>query len=215
MPTYKTPDVYVEELSVFPPSVAEVGTAIPAFIGHTEKAIRKTEDLSGKPTKIFSLKEFEDYFGFPRADDINISVDDDGAGGFKVTAFADPTITYLLYYAVKMYFDNGGAQCYIVSVGTYADAIALTAANNTKGLQVGLDRVAQEDEPTLLVIPEAVKLSATDFGTLAQAVLKQCGDLKDRFGIFDIHDGETRLTPTTLATNRKHFGTSDKLKYGA
>ena len=36
--TYKTPGVYVEEISVFPPSVAQVETAIPAFIGYTEKA---------------------------------------------------------------------------------------------------------------------------------------------------------------------------------
>ena len=40
MPTYRTPDVYVEEISVFPPSVAEVETAIPAFVGYTEFARR-------------------------------------------------------------------------------------------------------------------------------------------------------------------------------
>ncbi len=33
MPTYKTPDVYVEEISKLPSSVAQVETAIPAFIG--------------------------------------------------------------------------------------------------------------------------------------------------------------------------------------
>jgi len=33
---YKTPGVYVEEISTFPPSVAEVATAIPAFIGYTQ-----------------------------------------------------------------------------------------------------------------------------------------------------------------------------------
>ena len=38
MSTYKTPDVYVKEISTFPPSVAEVETAVPAFIGYTEKA---------------------------------------------------------------------------------------------------------------------------------------------------------------------------------
>ena len=38
MPTFTTPDVYVREIRVFPPSVAEVETAIPAFIGYTEKA---------------------------------------------------------------------------------------------------------------------------------------------------------------------------------
>ena len=37
MPTYKTPGVYTEEISKFPPSVAEVATAIPAFIGYTEE----------------------------------------------------------------------------------------------------------------------------------------------------------------------------------
>ena len=58
---YKTPGVYVEEISVFPPSVAAVETAIPAFIGYTEKAIKDGEDLKLKPTRITSLKEFEDY----------------------------------------------------------------------------------------------------------------------------------------------------------
>ncbi|MGA7215312.1 MAG: hypothetical protein WBX20_14000, partial [Terrimicrobiaceae bacterium] len=64
MPTYNTPDVYVEEISVFPPSVAEVETAVPAFIGYTEKAIKKApNDLIIVPTKVYSLKEYEQYFG--------------------------------------------------------------------------------------------------------------------------------------------------------
>jgi phage tail sheath protein FI len=56
MVAYRTPDVYVEEIPVFPPSVAEVGTAIPAFIGYTERAIKNTaDDLLLKPTRISSL----------------------------------------------------------------------------------------------------------------------------------------------------------------
>ena len=74
MPTYKTPDVYVEEISVFPPSVAEVETAIPAFIGYTEIARKTTDnDLILKPTKIFSLKEYEQYYGFPEDDTIALT----------------------------------------------------------------------------------------------------------------------------------------------
>ena len=42
--SFKTPGVYVVEKSIFPPSVAEVETAIPGFIGYTEKA---TEYKSG------------------------------------------------------------------------------------------------------------------------------------------------------------------------
>ena len=43
MTSYKTPNVYVEEISTFPPSVAEVSTAIPAFIGYTEKGGKSKE----------------------------------------------------------------------------------------------------------------------------------------------------------------------------
>jgi uncharacterized protein len=35
-----TPGVYIEEVNAFPGSVVEVATAIPAFIGYTEKATR-------------------------------------------------------------------------------------------------------------------------------------------------------------------------------
>lgn len=38
--SYRTPGVYIEEISKFPPSIAEVETAIPAFIGYTEKAVK-------------------------------------------------------------------------------------------------------------------------------------------------------------------------------
>ncbi len=60
---YKTPGVFVEEISKFPPSIAQVETAIPAFIGYTEKAKKSGEDLTIKPTRITSLLEYETYFG--------------------------------------------------------------------------------------------------------------------------------------------------------
>src|SRR6185436_2203419 len=137
MATYRSPDVYVEEIPVFPPSVAEVGTAIPAFIGYTEKAIKNTNgDLILKPTKIYSVKEFETLYGFPNDDAIAMTIAADDAGGFKVTAMTEPATSYLLYYAVKMYFDNGGNQCYIVSVGGYhaPPVFDLTGDANTSGL---------------------------------------------------------------------------------
>jgi phage tail sheath protein FI len=56
---YKTPGVYVEEIPKFPPSIAPVETAIPAFIGYTEKAIMDVaDDLRLKPTRISSMVEF-------------------------------------------------------------------------------------------------------------------------------------------------------------
>jgi uncharacterized protein len=215
MPTYKTPDVYVEEISVFPPSVAEVETAIPAFIGYTEKATKKApNDLILVPTKIFSLKEYEQYFGGPKDDAIAITVADNPAGGFTVAAFTEPAVKYLLYYSVKLFFDNGGGKCYITSVGNYQNpgVIDLTGDATTFGLQDGLNAVALEDEPTLIVIPEAVNL--TNYQTWVQAVLTQCDKLRDRFAIFDIRDGKTDLDGPAQNTNRGFFG-SNFLKYGA
>ncbi len=224
MPTYRTPDVYVEEIQTFPPSVAEVGTSIPAFIGWTEKATKAAaNDLLLKPTKIYSIKEYEALFGFPPAPDISVAITET-AGVVTSTTVTPPTTWYVLYYAVKMFFDNGGAQCYIVSVGTYSPTPgvatftltgdATTSAVTGYGLQDGLDALSLEDEPTLIVIPESVKLSSGDYTTLVQAVLTQCGRLRDRFAIFDVHGGGAALNTSDLGTNRGYFG-NNNLKYGA
>ncbi|WP_342375420.1 phage tail sheath subtilisin-like domain-containing protein [Myxococcus stipitatus] len=224
MPTYRTPDVYVEEIQTFPPSVAEVGTSIPAFIGWTEKATKASaNDLLLKPTKVYSIKEYEALFGFPAAPDIPVTVTEAG-GVISAATVAPPTTWYLLYYAVKMFFDNGGAQCYVISVGTYSPTPAtstftLTGDASTSpvtgyGLQDGLDALSLEDEPTLVVIPESVNLSSGDYTTLVQAVLAQCNRLRDRFAIFDLHGGGTSLDSAGLTANRGYFG-NNFLKYGA
>jgi Bacteriophage tail sheath protein len=212
--TYRTPDVYIEEISVFPPSVAEVETAIPAFIGYTEKA-RKTadNDLLLKPTKIYSFTEFEQYFGLAKDETIPVaatSIVEEGITTGVTVAVTSPPLSFLLYFAVKMFFDNGGGKCYIVSVGDYAATLGLT------GLKSGLDVLALEDEPTLLVVPDAVKLTATEFGSLAQAMLAQCNLLKDRFAILDVHGGGDLdgLDDDELEDNRELFG-ANHLKYGA
>ena len=207
MPTYRTPDVYVEEISVFPPSVAEVETAIPAFIGYTGQARKVSAgDLSNRPTKIYNFAEYEQYFGGPDTPDIDVALVADGPG-FIATVTA-PTVTYLLYYAVKMFFDNGGGKCYIVSVGGYADAIDIA------DFTAGLDAVALEDEPTLLVCPEAVRLSGTGYDTMSQNMLIQCGTLKDRFAILDLFGGDAPQDNTALTANRARIG-NNNLKYGA
>ncbi len=62
---YQTPGVYIQEISASPASVVEVETAIPAFIGYTEKAEENGEDLTNKPKRIKTLVEFEQLFGGP------------------------------------------------------------------------------------------------------------------------------------------------------
>lgn len=222
MATYKTPDVYIEEISAFPPSVAEVETAIPAFIGYTEKAQKTTaNDLILKPTRLSSLKEYEQYYGKSAYDDIDISVNDISTEGLETVSFSPPSPSYILWYCMKMFFDNGGGKCYIASTGTHQSTPVIDLAGDTGtdpttmyGLQDGLRAVQKEDEPTLIIIPEAISLPETEYQTLVQAVLTQCNTIQNRFGIFDIHGGGSTLNPTALSTNRGYFG-NNFLKYGA
>ena len=207
MPTYRTPDVYVEEISTFPPSVAEVETAIPAFIGYTERA-RKivANDLLNRPTKIYSFAEYQQYYGAPAAPDIAVALST--AGSSFTATVTPPTPTHLLYYAVKMFFDNGGGKCYIVAVGDYVGAMDIAE------LTAGLEAVALEDEPTLLVCPDALRLGGNGYDTMSQNMLIQCGTLKDRFAILDLFAGSSAQDAAALLANRARVG-NNNLKYGA
>src|ERR1700754_1945847 len=104
MATYKTPGVYVEEISTFPPSVAEVETAIPAFIGFTEKGILNL------PKKITSFKEYEDYFG--KADPqkkitVIVDIEKDAAGNKISETVVDVSVkdpsNNVMHYALQLY----------------------------------------------------------------------------------------------------------------
>ena len=65
----KTPGVYINEIDAFPQSVAQVATAIPAFVGYTEKG--PTE-----PTRIVSMLEYMQFFGGgPQPSKITIKLD--------------------------------------------------------------------------------------------------------------------------------------------
>ena len=209
MTTYRTPGVYVEEVPAFPPSVTEVETAIPAFIGHTGRATRVTEgDLRDQAVKIHSFAEFERYYGAPAAPDIDIALAKTDA--VYLASVNAPDTPYILYYAVKMYFDNGGGKCYIVSIGDYENDFDVEAF--ARGLRV----VADEDEPTLLICPEADRLDGTGYDTITQVMLAQCGRLKDRFAIIDLFGGDasTRQDAATLSANRARLGNGN-LQYGA
>ncbi|CAL2062754.1 phage tail sheath C-terminal domain-containing protein [Tenacibaculum sp. 190524A05c] len=220
MSAYKTPGVYVEEIVKFPPSVAQVETAIPAFIGYTEKAKKKIDgDLANKPTRITSLLEYETYFGFARKETgITVTVTDTHVDGeqdrtLKVEAPTSPK-PYLMYYAMQMYFANGGGPCYIVSVDTYVNDLGNENSISFDDLNDGLDKLRKEDEPTLIVFPDAKKLSEVDFYTLYNNALIQCNEMQDRFAIIDTHTSTDSVADALAARNRLNLE-KDYLKYGA
>jgi uncharacterized protein len=211
--TYKTPGVYVEEIPKLPPSVAQVETAIPAFIGYTKQAEKSGENLTNKPTRISSLLEFESLYGGASVPaTINVTIDT--ANNNAVTAVTAPTTQrYMMYDALRLFFDNGGGDCYIVSVGAYGVAPAL--GTDSSGLRGGVKSLEKFDEPTIILIPDAVQLSSeSEFFSLQQFTLSQCAKLQDRVGVFDLKENILEGQETAVDNFRNAIGINN-LKYGA
>ncbi len=213
---YTVPGVYVEEISTLPPSVAGVATAIPAFIGYTEKALdKKGNSLSGEVVvqRIDTFLEYKQYFG-ENPKFVKFAAESTGGNSVlkrkNAAGDADASLlhTHLMYYALRMYFANGGGTCYIVSVARY-DATAATVETIDKGkMKAGLDKLAEYDEPTLILMPDAVHLPETDYHTLCGHVLTQCNDLQDRFGIFDVlnEDADAVKFRPGIGNNNLNYG---------
>lgn len=205
--TLKTPGVYIDEVSLLPPSVAGVETSIPAFIGYTEKADdKKVGDLDMKPTKIKSLKDYETYFGKVAESGIKVSiVDDTDASDVLLRRTVSVQVTPAkrnMYYQMQLFFANGGSVCYVVSVGQGSSSVA----PDTDELADGLEKVKKLDEPTLIVFPDAINsTNEAKVYDLYKKALKQAADLQDRFVIMDVK---------TVDTFRSNVGT-DNLMYGA
>lgn len=310
----KTPGVYIVEKNAFPNSVVEVATAIPAFIGYTEKAKNGSKSLQNLPFRISSLAEYEQYFGGAPIPMFNLKEDKDNQTSFIYTDFKnyfdknlinnnqfsslnniitdavqaenalesatddkkedlqkvydekfktaldstseyirlvnkfisildtlkitlddkDPIKTNLstvndvisktddkkatglqsalnalmtaistydiskitnkyyslersdkhtLYHNLKFFFANGGGSCYIVSVGGYEDDL-------DKDTLVGaIDTLLKEQEPTMVLVPEAVKLSKQECYDVQNAVADHCGKNPNRITIMNIYDG--------------------------
>jgi phage tail sheath protein FI len=201
---YKTPGVYVEEIAKFPPSVAQVETAIPAFIGYT------ADGPKNEPTRISSMLEYETLFGKAKNEAFTFTI---------VPATTTPTVKpravtatlspspFKMYYAMQMYFANGGGPCYIVSVG---DAVGYPTAVDFDELKDGLDTLEKEDEPTLIVFPDAEALGNEAYDLYGQA-LQHAELMKDRFVIMDVvgNDGEA------VDDFRDNLDSGENLKYGA
>ncbi|WP_295528942.1 phage tail sheath C-terminal domain-containing protein [uncultured Pseudacidovorax sp.] len=214
----KTPGVYIVEKNAFPNAVVEVATAVPAFIGYTETADHGGLDLQGKPWRITSMDEFEACFGGPPEPRFRVKrVADPAADPRTAVDMAQPRPQvsefvhnghayrlsrepgkagnrYLMHAAMRHFFQNGGGPCYVVSVGLYGDAARapdIEAGDDQRGLIGGLAPLRKEQEPTLLVVPDAVLLSSGDCTAVQAAVLKHCGgDMRNRFAILDVWGGD-------------------------
>lgn len=238
----KTPGVYIVEKNAFPNSTVEAATAVPVFIGYTEKALNGIESLINKPFKISSVGEFCAHFGGAPMPKFKISLQDipadqdtktDSNEGKDPVPLTDMELlkkltlkigqqTFLieddsrfsLYYHILLFYANGGGPCYIVSVGDYSvESLSVAAFNGA------FEPLSKEYEPTMVVIPEAVNLSLDDCHSLQQQMLKHCGlDMRNRFAILDIHINKyadlTAAVIDNITPFREGIG-SNQLAYGA
>jgi phage tail sheath protein FI len=207
---YKTPGVFIEEIPKFPPSIAQVETAIPAFIGYTEKAINTDgTTLQGIPLRVGSMVEYEFYFGGePGTNVVQVNIDD--ANNFKT---ANAKRKYFMYDSLRLFWANGGGDCFIVSLDTYENNAGVPNKTDFTNMLDPANESAlmKEDDPTILLFPDAVLLSDSDLKDVQVAALKQCADLSrmDRMTILD-----TRETDT-LGTNFRNGIGVNYLSYGA
>lgn len=202
---YSFPGVYVNEIKTPVPSIAQVETAIPAFIGYTQIAEKDGASVVNQPIKINSFAEFVLVFGEglqagieiidAPADDVVAHVLIGGVG--KAAVFLDDAQA-MLFPSIKLFYENGGRSCYVVSVGLYGmaptvliEVEALLGTQLVNGIPTdgGLKALESFDPPTLLVVPDAVLLPPTDGYRLYQAMLAQCASTKKRFAILDIPQG--------------------------
>lgn len=210
MPTYKSPDVYVEEISTFPPSVAEVETAIPAFIGYTEKALRKgIEGVSFIPTEITSFVEYQETFGGPPP--VKVAAVELDAN--NVATRAEVTETFYMYDSLRLFFQNGGGKCYVISIGAFN-----TAGPSEAHFLEGIEKLKKQDEPTIILFPDAVLLEGDALYNVQQQALKQCADLGDRVAVFDLRESKKGDNTFGWKEGCQEFRNKigiNNLKYGA
>lgn len=107
----------------------EMETAVPLFIGYTEKGQRSTI------YRISSYSDYEEQLGGP-----------------------DPLGKSVLAYAVRHYFDNKGKRCLVLSVNNYevfANVNPLDVLSRLTDSMM-LEKVANQEEATLLAVPDCV-----------------------------------------------------------
>jgi phage tail sheath protein FI len=196
--SYKTPGVYTEEIPKLPLSITSVETAIPAFVGYTERAgmdekpiPRETigNTLVTEAKRITSLLEYETYFGKTPPEAIAVSIQESyslgnpGVTKRVILATLTTPTKQTLYYHMQLYFSNGGGPCYIISVGS-TDSQTVASVD----LLAGLEMAKKHDEPTLLVIPQAIEIiNAKDCYEVYDSALMQAGQMTDRFVVMDCH----------------------------
>jgi hypothetical protein len=243
--TIKSPGVYINEINGFGNSVVPVATAVPAFIGYTPQAMYEGKSYTNVPTKITSFTDFQAIFMLP-----NPAAPADPAKQYRPQYYLvaeknqpekgdyvlidgtfysivpDANTIYYLYNSIRLFYENGGGEAYIVSTGSYGPA---SGKPMTPGDQIvnpnvqlndltsGLALLKNEQEPTMYICPEATLLSVANNGTLMASMLLQAEEMQTAVSIFDIiggRDPDPIMWMDDITAFRDNTG-ANGLNYGA
>jgi uncharacterized protein len=221
----KTPGVYVGEINTSQTSIAASATAVPVFIGSTEKQ----PSAGSSPVLIASLMEFENLFGrgYLSTCFVDASGADSSSWVVKPSSAATGSIDFdvpppfSLYYALKWYFMEGGGPCYVISIkqqwgkATLADFVD---SNSSTSVLSQLNRLTG---PTLVVPTDAIftakyvaKSKQWDFQdvkAIYAQILAHCLEQRDRFAILDVPGDDAIAARAftdslSLATGSESYG---------
>jgi len=179
----RMPGVYTQEIATLPPSVPAIATAVPAFIGYTEMAVKKGEDLTLLPTRIKSLKEYTDWFGGDAMASITVSVDTTASATNPEVLVTSSVLPFKMYDSLQFYFANGGGPCYIVSVGSYDDT------PDDAAMLKALAPMKKVRDITILYFPDGYgTLTDAKYGSVISGALQHCATMTNRVTIIDLND---------------------------
>ncbi len=220
MQNIRTPGVYIQEISKLPASVAPVATAVPAFVGYTKQRVQNREELTANtPVMVESLLEYEEIFGGAFIEPFTVTLEPDPENTDETVIQIGPVeeelSPYLMHHCMRLYFGNGGGKCWIVSVGDGYDDDSDNSSIDPDALVSGVQALEKEDEPTILVVPEAIKVTTEKRKELHDVMLEQCERLKDRFALFDVLTGDQKNSNLDAGVFRNDEVGMSSLKYGA
>lgn len=150
---YQTPGVYKEDVVL--KSAAQLQTGVPGFIGF---ATSKFAGLVGEPVSLNRQSEFEARFESPPA-----------PGSY-------------LAEAVKGFFLNGGARCYVVGVRSDDKQ---DADSKEKSLKEALQVLSTLTDLDLIAVPDAMTLAVKAVKSVQVEMLRHCELNGNRLAILD------------------------------
>ncbi|MCT8343810.1 phage tail sheath family protein [Photorhabdus kleinii] len=181
------PSVTVTE-NLISPKQDDTFIGIPVFIGYTSSSVNKN-DGDKTAIKLNSLADFAQ--SFPESG--------------------------LMYYSVRHFFENGGQQAYVLSLGTenlLSDFSSLITALQQAWLT---QTIAAENDITLIITPDVIRFNQTEISYIQrdlwlqfwQSALNLCKSRRGIMGLLDAPDD-----PTLAAECLTQFSSADR-QWGA